>query len=168
MSSTPGFMATSPSQSVPLEERLSYRCSLISTRITRFITPMLESRYGLTVITWRVMAVIGRYAPLSAKEVAQHTSTDAFFVSRAVEQLVNLEFVARSVDARDRRRSCLELTPAGRTVHRKVEGVINRLEASLITELDAAQREALHTALAYLDAQTQRLQDGEQSWQDFA
>lgn len=153
---------------VPLEERLSYRCSLISTRITRFLAPMWEEQYGLTVITWRVMAVIGRYGPLSAKEVAAYTSTDAFFVSRAIEQLVGQKYVRRGADPRDRRRACLELTASGKAAHRKIETAINRLEAEFLAELSEPEREAMNAALAFLDQKTRELQEGEKTWKDFA
>jgi DNA-binding MarR family transcriptional regulator len=43
---------------------------MISARVARFLSPMWESRYGLSVDTWRILAVINRYGPVSAKEVA--------------------------------------------------------------------------------------------------
>jgi DNA-binding MarR family transcriptional regulator len=162
------FMPNPKSPIVPLEERLSYRCSLISTRIARFMAPMWEDEYGLTVITWRVMAVIGRFGPLSAKEVAKYTSTDAFFVSRAIEQLVTQGFVCREADPRDRRRAFLQLTAAGKKVHRKIEAAINRLEAELTDELSEQERAAMNRALCFLELKTRELQEGEKSWKDFA
>lgn len=152
---------------VPLEERLSYRCSLISVRITRFLAPMLEGEYGLTVITWRVMAVVGRYAPLSAKEVATHTSTDAFFVFRAIEQLVSRGYVSRAVDPRDRRKSSLQLTAAGVEVHRRVEAVLSAVEADILSDLDAFEQEALSAVLSDLNEKCARLLAGDRTWRDF-
>jgi DNA-binding MarR family transcriptional regulator len=129
---------------------------------------MWEERYGLTVITWRVMAVIGRYEPLSAKEVAAHTSTDAFFVSRAIEQLVGQNFVRREADPHDRRRACLRLTESGKEAHRAIELVINRLEAEFVADLRERERESLNKALALLDRKTLELQESGRSWKDFA
>ena len=122
---------------------------------------------GLTVITWRVMAVIGRYGPVSAKEVAAHTSTDAFFVSRAIEQLVGQDYVRREADPRDRRRAYLKLTATGKAAHRKLEATINRLEAQLTADLTEPERNAIDTALSFLDQRTKELQEGTQSWKDF-
>jgi DNA-binding MarR family transcriptional regulator len=129
---------------------------------------MLDERYGLTVITWRVMAVIGRYAPLSAKEIAAHTSTDAFFVFRAVEQLVSRGYVIRDVDRRDRRKSSLQLSASGRAAHRSIEAVINRVEAQVLSDLDAIELEALSAVLAHLNDNCARLLEGERTWRDFA
>ena len=50
----------------------------MASRITRHLAPWWKSEFGLTVTSWRVMAVIGRYEPLSAMQVAERTSTDAF------------------------------------------------------------------------------------------
>lgn len=151
-------MPANPAASVTLEKRLSYRCSRISSRITRQMVPQLES-HGLTVITWRVMAVVGRYQPLSAKAVAEHTTTDAFYVSRAIEQLVTQGLLMRGADPTDRRRARLELTRTGQKVHRTIERALNRVEAALVRSLDPAQRQALDDALDFLDRQTASLQN---------
>ena len=160
-------MTQSGNPSTPLEERLSYRCSLISARITRFIAPLWEERYGLTTVMWRVMAVVGRYGPLSAKEVAMHTSTDAFFVSRALEQLVERKYVRRGVDPRDRRRARLDLTAAGKAVHFKVESAINALEAEMLAGMKARERKSLSAALDLLGKKALALQESDKTWQDF-
>ncbi len=91
--------ASSRPATTPLDERLSYRCSMISARVARFLSPMWESRYGLSVDTWRILAVINRYGPVSAKEVAARISNDAFHVSRAIDRLVRLDLISRNVDA---------------------------------------------------------------------
>ena len=152
---------------VPLENRLSYRCSIVATRITRFLAPMLEEEYGLSVINWRVMAVIGRYAPLAAKDVVVHTSTDPYFVYRAVEQLVARALVRRDVDQRDRRRICLELTDTGADIHRRVESTLNRIEAALLARYTERQRQALQDALSMLEHESLALTQSGRSWRDF-
>jgi DNA-binding MarR family transcriptional regulator len=160
-------MPKSTSPATPLEERLSYRCSLIAARITRFIAPMWEQHYGLTTVMWRVMAVVGRYGPLSAKEVAKHTSTDAFFVSRALEQLLEKKYVQRGVDPLDRRRASLELTAAGKVVHAKVEAALNEVEAQMVAGMNPRERQALTKALDLLGKKALALQESDKSWEDF-
>lgn len=49
------------------------------------MAPKWSADFGLSVTNWRVMAVIGRFEPVSAKEIAARTSTDAFFVTRAID-----------------------------------------------------------------------------------
>ena len=99
---------------VPLENRISYRCLSVASRITRHLAPRWKSEFGLTVTSWRVMAVIGRYEPLSAMQVAERTSTDAFFVGRVIDKLVGQGYLKKGVDPEDRRRLRLSLTATGR------------------------------------------------------
>lgn len=105
---------------------------MISARVARFLSPMWESRYGLSVDTWRILAVINRYGPVSAKEVAARISNDAFHVSRAIDRLVRLDLISRNVDAEDRRRASLEVTKGGRAVCREIEAVLSSVERELL------------------------------------
>jgi DNA-binding MarR family transcriptional regulator len=142
---------------VPLERRVSYRCSMIAARITRLLAPMWQQRHGLSIVNWRVLAVIGRYAPLSAKEVARHTSSEPFHVSRALEALMRRRLVVRDIDRADRRRVRLRLSAAGRAMHRSIEASVNRLEQSVLDGLSAAERADIDRTLALLDRRVAEL-----------
>ena len=142
---------------VPLENRISYRCLSIATRITRFLAPKWKDEFGLTVIGWRVMAVIGRFEPISAKEVAARTSTDAFFVGRAIEKLVEQGYVEKAVDLHDRRRLSLSLSRSGKRVHQHVEAMINQVEADLLAEVSAADAKIFFNVMAVLGDHAARL-----------
>lgn len=152
---------------MPLEERLSYRCSMVSTRIARFLAPMWESRYGLSVQTWRILAILGRYAPISAKELATRSSSDAFHVSRALEQLARKKLIKRDVDPRDRRRARLELTPSGRAAHLSIGKALTRVENELLQGLSAKDQQLLLRALATVDERALALMASGLTWKDF-
>ena len=136
---------------VPLENRISYRCLSIAARITRHLSPRWKAEFGLTVIGWRVMAVIGRFEPISATQVAARTSTDAFFVARAIEKLVEQGYVQKGVDHEDRRRLRLSLTTAGRKVHRQVEDMINQVEADLLAGISADEATTFFRVMSVLE-----------------
>ena len=142
---------------VSLENRISYRCLSVAARITRHLAPRWKSEFGLTVIRWRVMAVIGRFEPASAKQVAARTSTDAFFVARAIDKLVEQGYVEKGLDPEDRRRLRLSLTGAGRKVHRKVEKMINEVEAGLLAGVSAADAEVFFRVMSVLEDEAARL-----------
>ncbi|MEJ8840027.1 MarR family winged helix-turn-helix transcriptional regulator [Ramlibacter sp. AN1133] len=136
---------------VLLEDRISYRCLSVAARITRYLSPRWKAEFGLTVIGWRVMAVIGRFEPISATQLAARTSTDAFFVARAIEKLVEQGYVLRGVDAEDRRRLRLSLTIAGKKVHRQVEDMINQVEADLLAGIPEADAEIFFQVMSLLE-----------------
>lgn len=152
----------------PLEQRLSYRCTMISARIARFLAPMWQSRYGLSTDAWRILAIVGRYGPISAKEVATRTSSDAFHVSRAIERLARKKLIKRDVDPQDRRRAKLELSPAGRAAHQAVGNALTRLESELLAGLPTKEQETLHRALATVDERALALMASGLTWKDFA
>ncbi len=151
----------------PLEERLSYRCSLVSARIARFMAPMW-TRYGLSVDTWRIMAVIGRYGPVSAKEVAVRSSSDAFHVSRAIDRLARKRYIKRDVDPNDRRRAKLELSASGRTAHRAIGYALTRFETELLAGLTGQDQRLLRRSLATVDERALALTASGRTWKDFA
>ena len=138
-----------------LEEFLPYRLSVLMLRISNAIARSYERRFRLTVPEWRVMAVLGRFGPLSANGVAEKTQMDKVRVSRAVARLVSAGRVSRRVDPADRRRTVLALTAAGRAIHREIVPHARGVEARLLAGLAPAERAQLDRLVAKLEARAQ-------------
>jgi DNA-binding MarR family transcriptional regulator len=124
-------------------------------RISNAIARSYERRFRLSVPEWRVMAVLGRFGPLSANGVAEKTQMDKVRVSRAVARLMATGRVSRRIDRMDRRRSILALTSAGEAIHREIVPHAERVEARLLAGLDEAERAALDRLLAKLEARAE-------------
>src|SRR5579864_1813769 len=73
----PCFQMIDSKASLPLEHWIGYRFSLISARLGNYVAQMYASRHDLTMPAWRSLAVIARYQPLTAKQLAMLTSSDA-------------------------------------------------------------------------------------------
>jgi DNA-binding MarR family transcriptional regulator len=138
-----------------LERFLPYRLSVLMLRISNAIARSYERRFRLSVPEWRVMAVLGRFGPLSANGVAEKTQMDKVRVSRAVARLMAARRVSRRTDRMDRRRSILALTAAGEAIHREIVPHAERVEARLLAGLDEAERAALDRLLAKLEARAE-------------
>ena len=139
--------------SVPLENWIGYRFSLISARLGNFVAPMYASRHDLTMPAWRSLAVIARYEPLTATQLAMLTSSDAFKVTRAIELLVRRGLIRRDVDKSDRRRASLRLTAEGRRIYEDIEKFVVRVENELTSALDANELAMLRQSLDKLEYQ---------------
>jgi DNA-binding MarR family transcriptional regulator len=135
---------------IPLEERFTYRFAVIANRMGSALAPSHE-RYGLSVAAWRVLAVIGRYQPLSAKELARRTSTDPFRVTRALILLDEKGLVSRQADSQDRRRVSLRLTAFGKKVHDEIATALSAMEQSSLNALSARERAMLFRLIDKLD-----------------
>ena len=135
-----------------LERFLPYRLSVLTNRISGRIARLYARRFGLSIPEWRTMAVLGRFGPMSANEVAERTAMDKVRVSRAVAQLVRDGRVLRRPDRNDRRRVVLELSANGRAVHREIVPLALGVEARLLAPLSAAERALVERVVARLEA----------------
>src|SRR3546814_2038524 len=121
MPDDPSTAGTPPPHAVlDLERFLPYRLSVLSNRVSQTIADFYVERFGLAVTEWRVIAVLGRFAGLSANGVAVRTAMDKVAVSRAVARLLERGLLEREVHGDDRRRSVLALREAGYGIHDEV------------------------------------------------
>lgn len=135
-----------------LERFLPYRLSVLSNRLSNAIARSYETRFQLSVTEWRVIAVLGRFRGLSANEVAERTAMDKVAVSRAVARLLESGRLQRDLHENDRRRSVLELSPAGYEIYDAVAPSALAYEKALLDALDPAERETLSRLLDKLAA----------------
>jgi DNA-binding MarR family transcriptional regulator len=151
---------------IPLEHWIGYRFSRIAARVGNFVAPMYENHHDLTMPAWRSLAVIARYEPLTAKQLASLTSSDAFKVARAIELLVRRGLITRESDQKDRRRAQLSMTQKGRTVYQDIERFTMRVEREVVAGLSPTELVLLRRTLDKLD---QKIEQNVlvNSWEDF-
>jgi len=126
-----------------LERFLPYRLSVLSNRVSNAISSEYHRRFGLAITEWRVMAVLGRYPGLSAREVTERTAMDKVAVSRAVARLLERELLKRDIHGDDRRRSVLTLSEAGYSVYDEVAPMTLACERQLLEPLSEDERATL-------------------------
>jgi DNA-binding MarR family transcriptional regulator len=139
----PPVPATAEHAPLQLEHFLPYRLSILSNTISQAIADDYQRRYDISVTEWRVMAVLARYAGLSAREVAERTAMDKVAVSRALARLVEAGRVDRAVHDNDKRRSVLNLSPAGWAIHDVVAPMARAREREVLAKLDAQEQQWL-------------------------
>src|SRR3546814_3457578 len=92
------------------EHSLPHAFSVVANRISQMLERMYGEMFGISVVDWRIIAILGTHSPLSAKALAELTAMDQVSVSRAIDQLTNKKLVLRRVDTADRRRVALSLS----------------------------------------------------------
>jgi DNA-binding MarR family transcriptional regulator len=133
-----------------LETFLPYRLSVLSNTVSDAIARLYRDRFGLSIAEWRCMAVLGRFAPLPAREVAARTAMDKVQVSRAIAALRKRGLALQATDTKDRRRSKLALSAAGRRMHDQIVPLARDAEARLIAHLVPEDRARLGALLVRL------------------
>ncbi len=129
---------------------MPYRLSVLANTVSDAIATLYRDRFGLTIPEWRCLAVLFRFAPLSASEVAARTAMDKVQVSRAIASLVAKGLALQAIDRDDRRRSKLALSAAGRRMHDGIVPLARGAEAQLLDGLDGSERAMLDRLLAKL------------------
>jgi DNA-binding MarR family transcriptional regulator len=135
-----------------LEHFLPYELSVTANRVSRLFARRYADAFGLSIPEWRCMAVIGRYALVSATAIAERTAMDKVKVSRAVAALRAKGLVRRSPHPADRRLSLLAFTAKGRRIYEQIVPLARRTEAELMQALGPADRAALSAMLGRIAA----------------
>src|SRR6267378_3664041 len=134
-------------QALELEKFLPYRLSILAQIVSESLHDLYAGPFGLTVTQWRVMAALGRFAPLTASDVGQRIVMDKVAVSRAVAGLMKRGLVERATDKADRRRA----------THARIVPIALAYEAKLYEALNAEEREVFNTLADRLFARAEAL-----------
>lgn len=139
----------SPSKPAPLDldRFLPYRLDILAEGVSRALSSLYQERYGLDVPEWRVLAHLGQFAPITARDIGAHSRMHKTKVSRAVAALERRGFVARSESDRDRREALLSLTAKGRAAYADLAPRAAAFARHLLDDLSAAERRALDGAI---------------------
>ncbi len=123
----------SPRTILTLERFLPYRLSILSNKVSGYIAKTYHDKFALTITQWRIMAVLGEYSGVSADEVSTKTQIEKSILSRAINKLLQRNFINRVFDNNDKRRSILALTSTGRAVYEEVVPISYEYEQQLLT-----------------------------------
>jgi DNA-binding MarR family transcriptional regulator len=125
---------------------------------------MYLERFGMTVSRWKVLVIIGRFAPMSAKDVAHKTSLEPEKVTRAVDGLVRQRYVIRRKDPKDKRRVILSLSQMGREVFAESERIRYAIESEFLNVLGPNELRVFYGILNKLEQRAIQIFDGKRSW----
>ena len=140
-----------------LADFLPYLLSVTSNAVSRRIADEYESRFGLKIPEWRVMAVLGDAGPLTQRELVGATLMDKVAVNRACKTLEERGLATRSPNALDGRSHHLELTAQGRDMHRQIMSIALDMEARVFAALTPAERDEFKAMLGRLREQAETL-----------
>jgi DNA-binding MarR family transcriptional regulator len=149
--------AQAPKAVLELENFLPYRLSVLAQIVSESLHDLYAQPYGLTVTQWRVMAALGRFAPLTASEVGRRIVMDKVAVSRAVAGLMQRGLVERATDREDRRRASLRLSAKGRAMHARIVPLALDYEAHLNKALTEEERATFNSLADRLFARAEAL-----------
>ncbi|MGH6892519.1 MAG: MarR family winged helix-turn-helix transcriptional regulator [Dongiaceae bacterium] len=140
-----------------LESFLPYRLSVTTNRVSRAFAARYQDEFGIAIPEWRVIAVLGAFAPLSSNEICGRTAMDKAKVSRAVASLLKAGSVERAPHATDQRLIQLTLSRQGRKIYDAIVPRARALEAELTEGFSRQEVARLHALLDRLGDRAQAL-----------
>lgn len=146
------------------EDRSFYRFSLLATQINRSVAAAYVQKFGRPVHGWKVITLLGRYGPLTASQIAGHTTLEMDKVTRIVDSLVEQGVAARVQDKADRRRVIVSLTAKGRRNNNQIEQMIGAMEREFLIVLRPDEREQLYSILDRLRGRANQIFTAKQDW----
>jgi DNA-binding MarR family transcriptional regulator len=135
-----------------LEAFLPYALNRAAESAGRGFQAIYKARYGMLRTEWRVLAHLGRFGELTARDICIRADLHKTKVSRAVKALEARRFLTRRTAESDRRHEILSLSGAGEAAYRHLAAEAMAFDAALARVLPAEDLAALRRALPTLAA----------------
>jgi len=107
-------------------------------------------KYNIKGENWRFMAMLASSAPVSAKKLGEHLDLDQVQVTRALNKLLEIGYVDRRTDPKDRRKVILTLSENGATVYQDIVSMAKNLEQKLLEQIAPSEQEGFRGVLGDL------------------
>ena len=148
-------MTTSQS-AFDLEDFLPYLLNQAAEATSHGFHAMYRDRYGMTRTQWRVMANLGKFGAMAARDICAISHIEKTKVSRAVSALEREGMLLRAPSPDDRRAEILSLTARGRVAFADLGDLAKAYDTTLRASLgvpEAAQLDAFLRRLREIGAQ---------------
>lgn len=133
-----------------LQAFIPYRLNWLAQVVSDGFAVAYSEIFGLAPPEWRVLATLGEFSQMSAKEIGQHSRMHKTRVSRAVLSLEKRRLLVRAPSAVDRREEILSLTETGRDIYDAVVPMAIQYQDRLMTGLTEADRASLDRLIRHL------------------
>lgn len=143
-------------EELKLDVFLPYLLSVLSETVSQSLARLYGERYGISIPEWRVLAIVGPNATMTATEVGTIGQMHKTKVSRAVAALVEKDLLERERNRADQREALLRLSDQGVALYNEFVPSARAFNAALVEALSPTEREQL---VSILDRLAERARD---------
>jgi DNA-binding MarR family transcriptional regulator len=154
---------TKPPASTPcvITDLLSSRLHRLAALSSASASLRVQRKFGLTLMEWRSIGMLGAFAPLSLKDLARRAGLDKSYASRTVSGLLDRGLIASERSDVDARGVMLSLTKEGEALYRKVFPDAVARNEELLSSFSAQERVQLMEMLRRMTVSATRLLEHE-------
>ncbi len=144
---------TEPAGARTIKDLLSYRIHRLANALSHGAALRYRRDFGVSLMEWRILALLGGFAPLRLTELAKESGLDKSQASRAIAALVARGLVLREIGREDAREVALRLSAAGRRTYAGLIRAARERDAAFTGCLSAEERTVLDAAIRRLGAE---------------
>jgi len=133
-----------------LSQFLPYQLNHLAETVSRSFSKIYAQTYGIGIPEWRVIATLGEYGEMTARDIGAATSMHKTKVSRAVAALEKRDYLRRVKNPADQREQALRLSPQGLAVYADIVPQALAYSAELLEALTEEQQAVLNDIFARL------------------
>ena len=130
-----------------LGDYLPYLANRVGNIIADQFVAAALARHGLSIVMWRVMAVLASNGSQRQTDLADLTSIDSSTLSRMVTRLVRMRLVTRTRSTKSNREVAVELSGKGKTLVAELIPIARDYEAIAIAGLSREELDVLKSCL---------------------
>jgi DNA-binding MarR family transcriptional regulator len=120
-----------------LNDFLPYKIGILASTLNSAFDELLTGKHGIGLTDWRVMATLGEFGSMTAKEICERGRMHKTKVSRAVASLEARRLLMRRTNRDDMREAFLSLTDRGRDIYHDVVPLALSFSRKLTDKLDS-------------------------------
>lgn len=135
----------------PLQRFVTYRLSVLTSKLNRQATAVLAKASGLKLTEWRVIALLSLNGEMSGVRIAEIAGIDPGLLSRTVFALEKRELVRSRRSATDRRVVLVMLTRQGRSTYDRTLPHMRARQRHLLANLTTAERSMMFSIIEKLE-----------------
>lgn len=146
--------------SLHLESFLPYRLNLLATDVSQTLARAYGERFEISIPEWRILATLGQFGMITAREIGLHSKMHKTTVSRAVAALEKRRLVMRRANKADMREAFLTMSEEGQAMYFKIVPMARSFADSLCLGLSQEERAVLEVLLSRLSERVAHLANG--------
>jgi DNA-binding MarR family transcriptional regulator len=143
-----------------LEGFLPYRLNLLATEVSQTLAHAYGTRFGISIPEWRILATLGQFGTMTARDIGQHSRMHKTTVSRAVSALERRGLIIRRANRDDMREAFLALSDHGASIYREIVPMALAFSESLCQGLSPEECDTLHRLIDRLSERVGKLASG--------
>jgi len=128
---------------IDLATFLPYQLTNVATRVSNDFSEVYQTKYGLNIPQWRILANLAQYGQSNAKDLCTQANMDKSTVSRAAKVLIDKGLVRSELNKQDKRAALLVLSQAGQSLYEQITPDALNWEKQLLSTLTNEEYEVL-------------------------